>query len=112
MEGVLLFFKLVVVVGVDGVFGDDFAGSAMDDEGVGASNEEEDGIAGVGAADAEVVEFPGVADRDEAGGVDDVVADTPVPSGDVDGGFGFGKGVVGLGVGVCRLRERWGCSLL
>lgn len=102
MKGASLFFGLVVVVGVDGVFGDDFAGGAVDDEGVGAGDEEQDGCVGVGAADAEVVEFPCLSDRDETGGVDGVATDAPVPFGDVDRGFGFMKGAVGLGGGASR----------
>lgn len=94
-----MFFGLVVLVGVDGVFGEDFAGFAVDDHGVGAVGEGHDWAVFVGPADAEVAEFAGVAQGDDAGGVDVVEADAVVGSGDVDGGCGWWSGGVGGGGG-------------
>ena len=50
----LWFFGLVVFVWVDGVFGEDFTGFAVDGEGVGSGDEDEDVFAVVGSSDAEV----------------------------------------------------------
>ena len=45
------------VCGVDGVFGDDFSGGAVDGDGVVACYEDEDWVVCVGSADAEAEEF-------------------------------------------------------
>ena len=95
-----MFLWLVVLAGVDGVFGEDFAGGAVDDEGVGAVDEDEYRCVAVASADGEVVEFSGVADGDDSCGIDVVEADAVVASCDRDGGAGFGGGVVALCGGV------------
>ena len=45
---------MVVFVGVEGVFGEDFSCVAVDDDGVGAGDEEAYGAVFVGSSDAEV----------------------------------------------------------
>jgi hypothetical protein len=50
----LWFLGLVVAVGVDGVFGEDFCGVAVDGDRVGSVGQDDDGAVFVGAADAEV----------------------------------------------------------
>lgn len=45
---------MVVAVGVDVVFGQDFTGLGVAGQDVGVVDEQEDGLAGVGAADAQV----------------------------------------------------------
>ena len=50
-------FGLVVFGGVDGVFGDDFAGFFVDDDGVVGVDEDEGGSVFVGSADSEVEEL-------------------------------------------------------
>ncbi|WP_084126441.1 hypothetical protein [Demequina sp. NBRC 110054] len=60
------------------MFGDDLAAVGVDDEGVGAGDEEQHRVVLVGASDGEVAEFACEAQRDDARGVDDVVADSPV----------------------------------
>lgn len=67
---------------------------AGDDEGVFVVDEGDDALVFVGAADAEVAEFAGVAHGDDAGGVDFVVAYAPVVFEVGDGGVGLGAGVV------------------
>lgn len=70
------------------------AGFADDGDGVGG-HEEQDWGAGVGAADAEVVQAAGVAQGEFAEWVDGVVADAELRVG-LAGGGGFGSGQVGL----------------
>lgn len=61
-EGVVgLGVGLVVLGGVDVVFGEDFAGVGVGGDDVLVVDEEQDGCAGVGAADAEVAHRAGVA---------------------------------------------------
>ncbi|MBT2500074.1 hypothetical protein J7E25_13350 [Agromyces sp. ISL-38] len=48
------------------MFGEDLAGVPVDDHGLVAGGEQDDRVALVAAADAEVAEFPGVADGDLA----------------------------------------------
>ena len=55
--GAGVFFGLVVVCGVDGVFGDDFSGGAVDGHGVIACYEDEDWVVRVGSADTEAEKF-------------------------------------------------------
>lgn len=57
VSGHLSVFWLVGFVGVDGVFGDDFSGGAVDGDGVVACYEDEDWVVCVGSADAEAEEF-------------------------------------------------------
>ena len=45
-------FGLVFFGGVQGVFGDDFSGVSVDDDGVVGVDEDEDGLVFVGSADA------------------------------------------------------------
>jgi len=65
------------VGGVEGEVGDDFSGGLAGDGGVVVVDQGDDLGAGVGSADAEVEQFPGVADGDLAVAVDGVVADAP-----------------------------------
>jgi hypothetical protein len=78
---------LAAVSGVEGVFGEDFAGVSGADDGVGVVDEADDLGPGGGSADAEVEQASGVAKADLPVLVDGVLADSP----DV--------GVVGLGGG-------------
>lgn len=68
---------MVVLVGVDGVFGDDFSGLSVDGDGVSSVDEDEDGAVFVGSSDAEVAEFACVSQCDRSGVVYFVVADPP-----------------------------------
>lgn len=70
---------LVVFVGVDGVFGEDLAGGGVGDHRVGARDEDDHMCSGVGPADGHVAHHPRVAQADRAGGIDGVIADSPVP---------------------------------
>ena len=91
----------VVVVGVDGVFAEDFAGGVVDDGDVVGVDQEGDWLSGVGGADAEVVHPAGAAEADFAVAVDVVGADPVVrPVGVVVGWGGFRGGGVGVGGGV------------
>ena len=75
---------MVVDVGVEGEFAEEFSGGGVDDADVEVGDEHDDVGSGVGSADADVVESCVVAQCDDAGVVDAVVADA----------------VVGVGVGV------------
>jgi hypothetical protein len=86
----------VVVVGVDGVFAEDFAGGVVDDGDVVGVDQDGDWLSGVGGADAEVVHPAGAAEADFAVAVDVVGADPVVRAVGVVGWGGFG----GCGVGV------------
>jgi hypothetical protein len=90
-RGISLFPGLVVLVGVDGVFGEDLAGGPGCDDGVWAVHEQDDRGVFVSSSDAEVAEPAGVADGDGAAGVDGVVADPPVLVAVEESGFGFGQ---------------------
>ena len=81
---------LVAAGGVEGEAAEELAGGGVDDADVEVVDEEDDGLAGVGAADADVVHAAGAAEGDGAGLVDAVVADAVV--GVVAGGFGPGLG--------------------
>src|SRR5687767_4856914 len=96
---------LVVAGRVEGELAEEFTGGGVDDADVEVVDEHQDWRAGVGAADADVVEAAVVAEGDAAGGVDAVVAFAPGVAGLAGGGFG--ESGVG-GVGVRRLSERWG----
>ncbi len=95
-EGLLSFLGLVVPVGVDQVFGEEFAGGPGGDECLGSVQEQEYSGTAVRAADAEVAEPAGVADGDRADVVDGVVADPPVLVAVSESGFGFREGPVCL----------------
>jgi hypothetical protein len=69
---------LVVPVGVEDQFAEELAGVSIDDADLQVLDEEQDAGAGVGAADADVVELSVVAEGDEAGRVDAVGADAVV----------------------------------
>ncbi len=76
---------MVVPGGVEVEVSQDLAAWGGDAD-VAVLDEDQDGLAGVAAADADVVEPAAVAQRELAGGVDGVVADSPA-------------GVVELGAG-------------
>ncbi|MCI9887452.1 hypothetical protein JT358_03105 [Micrococcales bacterium 31B] len=78
------------------MFGDDFAGGAVDDEGVAVVDEDEGGCADVGASDGEVAEFSGVAEADSTGSIDFFVSGSPGFVVERLGGFCFGECGVGL----------------
>ena len=87
---------LVVAVGVEDEFSEEFAGGGVDDSDVEVLDEQDDVGSGVGSADADVV----VSDGDGAAGVDAVVPDPLVGvAGPVGAGGGFGSGGVGGGRG-------------
>jgi len=69
---------LVVDVGVEGEFAEEFAGGGVDDADVEVVGEEDDAGSGVGSSHADVVESSVVAQGDDAGVVDAVVADAGV----------------------------------
>ncbi len=69
---------LVVVVGVEGEVAEDFSGVGVDDVDFEFFDEHGDVGSGIGSADADVVEFAGVAERDGACVSDDVTADPVV----------------------------------
>ena len=63
--------------GVEGEFGEDFAGVSGADDRVVVVDEGDDLDTGVGSSDAEVEQPSGVSDDDLAVAVDGVVADAP-----------------------------------
>ncbi len=69
---------MVVVVGVEGEVADDLSCFGVDDVDVLFFDEHGDVGSGMGSADADVVEFAGVAQGDGAGVSDDVAADPVV----------------------------------
>ena len=85
---------LVVPGGVEGELADEGAGGGVGDPDVQVLDEHEDAGSGVGSAYADVVEAAGVAQGDDAGGIDGVAADAAVFGGGAGGG-GFGSGLVG-----------------
>ena len=84
---------------VAGDVAEEFAGGGVEDADVEVVDEEDDGGAGVAAADADVVQATGVAQGDDTGGVDVVVANAVV-------GSGLGEQVVDEGVR--RSSALWG----
>jgi hypothetical protein len=95
------------VVGVDGVCAEDFAGVLVDHgDGVGV-DEDGDGLAFVGGADAEVVHAAGSAEADFAEAVDVAGADPVVRLGASVGWGGFDGGVIGVGWGGAVERTVW-----
>ena len=91
---------MVVAAGVEGEVAQEFAGGGVDDADVEVVDEEDDVGSGVGSSDADVVESAVVAQGDDAGVVDAVVADAMVGVGVVvvvGGGFG----ACGVGDGGC-----------
>lgn len=97
--GLSLFVAPVGSGGVDVVFAEDFAGGAVDDGDGGWVGEQEDWLASVGVADAEVVHASGSAEGDLAAGVDVVDPDAVVVAVAGVWGAGFGGCVVGGGGG-------------
>ena len=86
---------MVVAVGVQGQFSQQFAGEGVDDPDLEVGDEEDDAGSGVGSADADVVQVAGDAQGDDAGGVDAVVADPVVGVGVAAwSGQRLGQGVV------------------
>jgi hypothetical protein len=83
---------LVVPAGVEGELAEELAGCLGDDADVQVAGEDEDLGSGVGAAGADVVEFPGVAQGDGADGPDPVGADAVVGVGVAVAGGGLGPG--------------------
>ena len=74
----------------------DFAGGCVDDADVEVLDEHDHGGSGVGSSYADVVQATVVSQGQFAVGIDDVVADSVVAVVvAVDGGCGFGKGLVG-----------------
>jgi hypothetical protein len=69
---------LVVLVGVEGQFAQEFTGGGVDDADLEILDEHDDVGPGVGSPDADVMESTGVAQGDDAGVVDAVVADPVV----------------------------------
>ena len=69
---------LVVAVGVEGELAEEFAGGCVDDPDVQVLEEQQDGLPGVLASDADVVEFAGVAEGDGSDGPYLVGADAVV----------------------------------
>jgi hypothetical protein len=84
---------LVVAGGVEDEFADELAAVALEDADVEVVDEDYDIGAGAALAQADVVSAAGVADGDDAGGVDFVVAHPVVRRDLVAGGEGFGPGV-------------------
>ena len=82
---------MVVAGGVQGEVAEEFSGGGVDDADVEVVDEHDDVGAGVGAADADVVEAAVVAEGDDAGGVDAVVADAVVGAGGVPVGPLLGR---------------------
>ena len=85
---------LVVAGGVEGEVAEHFAGGGVDDADVEVVDEGEDGLGGVGAADADVVHAPGSAEGDDAGLVHAVAPDAVVDAGAGAAGCGLGQQVV------------------
>lgn len=83
---------LVVLVGVDGEFAEEFSGGGVGDADVEVVDEHDDGGSGVGSSYADVVESAGDADGEFAGGVDDVAAHAVVVVG-AGGGVALGRAV-------------------
>jgi len=80
---------LVVAGWVELEVADEFTGGGVDDSDVEVFDDEDDGGAGEGSADADVVHAAGSAEADGAGGVDVVVADSVMGAvGWVGPGFG------------------------
>jgi hypothetical protein len=103
---------LVVAGGVEGELAEEFAGVVVEDADVASGDEHGDGLLGVAASHADVVQAPGVAEGEFAVGVD-LVAAEPVAI-DGDGGEA-GVGLVralNASRGVRRLRARWGRRVL
>ena len=70
--------RLVALFGVEGELADEFAGDGVDDADVQVLDQEQDAGSGVGPADADVEQFPAVAQGELAGRVDAVGADAVV----------------------------------
>lgn len=105
------FLGLVAACWVEGEVSEELAGGGVDDADVEVVDESDDGLSGVGAADADVVHAAGSAERDGAAVVDAVAADPVVGACVRAGRRGLGEALVG-GAGVARSRLRWGRSRL
>src|SRR5215469_15940663 len=90
---------LVVAAGVEDELAQELAGGGVDDTDVQVMDEHQDAGSGVGSADADVVELPGVAEGELAVGVDAVGADPVVAGGAGIAGGGLGPGVIRGGRG-------------
>jgi hypothetical protein len=82
---------------VEGEVAEELAGGGVDDADAQVLDDQQDVGSGVGPADAEVVEPPGVAEGDGAGLADDVGADAVVGVGGAVAGDCLGPGSVGDG---------------
>ncbi|HEY1119379.1 MAG TPA: hypothetical protein VGE43_16815, partial [Acidimicrobiales bacterium] len=71
---------LVAAGWVEGEVAEELAGGGVDDADVEVVDEDDDGLSGVGAADADVVHLAGSAEGDGAVGVDAVVSEPVVGS--------------------------------
>lgn len=91
---------LVVTGRVEGELAEGFAGGRVEDADVEAFDDEQDAGAFVDAADADVVEFPVVAQGDRPGFVDGVGADAAWSG-------GCGEVAGGLWAWWCRSRRGW-----
>ena len=100
---------LVVAVGIEGEFAEQFAGGGVDDADVQVVDEHQDAGPGVGSAGADVVELAAVAEGELAVGVDPVGADAVVRAAAWAARRSFGPGGVdGAGVAVRWGRDRCG----
>ena len=91
---------LVVAAGVEDQLSEEFAGGGCDHADLQVVDEQDDVGSGVGSADADVVQAPGVAQGDAAGVVDAVVADPVVGVGvSAVAGKRLGQRVVDRGQG-------------
>ena len=97
------FLGLVVAVGVDGEFAEEFAGGGVDDADVEVVDQHQDAGSGVGPADADVVEAAVDAEGDAAGLVDAVGANPVVVVGSAQ--------LIGAGLGSGGVGGSWGCSV-
>lgn len=79
---------LIILAGIDGVFGNDCTSTAVYDHGAGSLHEQENSNPCQGPADAQVSESAGAADADRAGGIDLVILDSPDCVIDVDDRMG------------------------
>ena len=82
---------LVVAGGVEGELAEEFAGGGVDDPDVQVLDEHQDGGAGMGPADADVVEVSVVAEGELAVGVNAVGADPVVTVGGAVAGAALGR---------------------
>jgi hypothetical protein len=91
--GGFLLVAPVVGVGVDAVAGDELVGVLGDDGDRGGGDKDKDFSAGVGNADAEVMQAAGVTQGEFAAVIDRVAADAKVFGGLMSGGQALGRAV-------------------